>query len=111
MANGNFAGGEYPKLWFEVRPSIKYLIKQGSNYNTIKSEFYENGKYSPLILEGGLTPVISDFENYGFESLEELTSTEDRFLLDMEGGSVVGEGKTYRRNIFGYGKITGIKNA
>ena len=88
----------------------KYLIKQGSNYHTIKSGFYENGEYSPLILNGGLTPNVNDFENYGFSDVGDLVAPNSKLVLSMEEDSIVGEGRTYRRNIFGYGKIIGIKN-
>lgn len=91
--------------WFS-----QYLIKQGSNYYTIKSKFYENGEYLPVILDGGLTPNVNDFENYGSVDVGDLVKPISKILLNMEEDSIVGEGKTYRKTISGYGKILGIRN-
>lgn len=93
--------------WFSRN---KYLIKQGSNYHTINPGFYENGEYSPLILNGGLTPNINDFENYGFYDVGDLINPRSEIALGMEEDSIVGEGKVYRKTISGYRKILGIRN-
>ena len=117
MANGNFADGTRvagdPYLIedaFDIELLNKYLIKQGSNYHTIKPEFYKNGEYPSINLDGGLTPNVNDFENYGFVDVGDLVSPRSEIVLSMDEDSIVGEGKTYRKNISGYGKIIGIKN-
>lgn len=55
----------------------KFLVKQNSNYYTIKSTNYDSittHNFTPLTLTGGLTPNKSDIENFGFSDLSILTN-------------------------------------
>lgn len=50
--------------------SPKYLIKDiKNNIYSIKPEFYNNGQFQPLILEGKINPNDNDFINSGFDDL------------------------------------------
>lgn len=89
----------------------KFLIKQGSDYYTIKPEFYSNNKYLPLTLSGLTIPDIGDFTEFGFSNLEELISEEESFLLEMEDKGVEGEGHIHRINISGYDTVSKIEEA
>ncbi|AAO35691.1 LamG domain-containing protein [Clostridium tetani] len=69
--NGRVYGGE----WVEDSPSIycyKYLIKQDSNYYSIKPEYIQEEVFKSLILDGGKKPNRDDFNKYGFNNLNDL---------------------------------------
>ncbi|OOO66787.1 hypothetical protein BS638_06580 [Clostridium tepidum] len=50
----------------------KFLIKQNNQYYTIKPEYYSNGQFQPLTLEGGEQPNEADYENFGFNNVNDL---------------------------------------
>lgn len=60
--------GEYPKLWFEVSPN-KFLIKQDSNYYSIKSNFYKIGQPSNTI------QFNNWYNKYGVDDINIITQT------------------------------------
>ena len=49
-----------------------YLLKQNNQYYTIKPEYYSNGQFQPLALEGGEQPNEIDYENFGFDDVNDL---------------------------------------
>ncbi len=54
--------------------SPKYLIKDGkNNIYSIKPEFYNNGQFQSLALDGKINPNDNDFINNGFDDLTLLT--------------------------------------
>lgn len=56
----------------------KFLIKQNSNYYTIKSSNYDSTtshNFIPLTFIGGITPNKSDIDSFGFDDLNVLTNT------------------------------------
>lgn len=53
----------------------KFLIKQEEKYYTLKSEYYSNGKFTPLTLSGGTVPNQQDYNNFGFDSISLFTSS------------------------------------
>lgn len=77
----------------------RYLIKQDSNYYTVKTKFYQNGQYKPLTLEGGTTPNNSDFLNNGFEDLNDLILNEYKEGIIKSAAIDLGEGKMFEFNI------------
>ncbi|MFC0903932.1 hypothetical protein ACFHWD_04400 [Clostridium sp. MT-14] len=50
----------------------KYLIKQNDQYYNINSENYQNGAFIPLTLTGGNTPNEDDYNNLGFDNINDL---------------------------------------
>lgn len=70
--------GFRPVLLVESLIKNKYLIKQNSNYYTIKTINYDSTtshNFIPLSLTGGTTPNKSDIETFGFEDLNLLTNS------------------------------------
>lgn len=58
--------------------TIKYLLKQNSNYYNINSANYDaitNHNFSSLTLTGGTTPNKNDIETFGFDDLNVLTNS------------------------------------
>ena len=56
----------------------KFLIKQNSNYYTVKSINYDSTtshNFTPLTLVGGTTPNKSEIENFAFDDLNILTNS------------------------------------
>lgn len=79
-------------------PDINYykiLLKQNDNYYTIKSEFYRNGQYQPLLLEDGVTTNGNEFINKGFDNLNLLTTKYDKNSEVAVSKSIMGEGKYF----------------
>lgn len=62
--------GELEYYGYEAK--YKFLLKQNNQYYTIKPEYYSNGQFQPLTLEGGTTPNENDYENFGFDDLNDL---------------------------------------
>jgi hypothetical protein len=67
--------------------SDKYLIKQGEQYYSIKSDYYDSvttHNYTPLTLGGGVTPNSTDIYTFGFDELDSLitsmTISSDTFI-------------------------------
>ena len=50
----------------------EFLIKQNNQYYTIKPEYYQNGQFQPLTLEGGEQPNEADYESFGFDDVNDL---------------------------------------
>ncbi|MBE6060760.1 MAG: hypothetical protein E7215_11395 [Clostridium sulfidigenes] len=74
----------------------KYLIKQKSNYYTIKSEFYKNGNYEPITeLEGKEIFTETDFQVYGIDDLNLLTKTIDIQVINGIDKGSIGGGKYF----------------
>lgn len=48
-----------------------YLLKQNEQYFSIRPEFYKNNKYNPLDLFGVVKPNKNDFEEFGFDNIED----------------------------------------
>jgi hypothetical protein len=63
----------------EMMEVVEYfLLKQNSNYYTIKSSNYDSAtthNFMPLTLTGGTTPNSSDIANFGFNDLSVLTNS------------------------------------
>ncbi|MBU3171339.1 hypothetical protein [Clostridium estertheticum] len=53
----------------------KNLMKQASQYYTIKSDYYNDvtHNFKPLTLTGGIVPNEADYKTYGFDDLNLLT--------------------------------------
>jgi len=51
----------------------RFIIKQHLNYYSVKSNFYYDGSFQPLVLNGEIAPNDSDFINSGFTDLALLT--------------------------------------
>ncbi|EJP6472802.1 hypothetical protein NHI66_002112 [Clostridium botulinum] len=89
-------GGSYTGInTFEMYESLKenkFLLKQNSQYYTIKSEFYKNSEFSPITeLEGKEILTEHDFETYGIDDLNLLTKTIDTQVVDgIDEGSLGG---------------------
>lgn len=77
-----------------------YLIKQKSNYYTIKSEFYKNGNYESITeLEGKGILEQNDFETYGIDDLNLLTKTMDTQDIKGTDKGNLGNGKLFELNL------------
>lgn len=62
----------FTEWYIEDLQPYKFLIKQNNQYYTIKPEHYQNGQFQPLTLEGGEQPNENDYENFGFDDLNDL---------------------------------------
>lgn len=96
-----------PDTWVhfsEKNIITKYFIKASGLIYKLNS----NGEF--IKVEVGTPATREDFETYGFDDLGSLVSSKDKVILDLEEGSVAGEGKVYKKSISGYGKILGIRN-
>jgi|GEM_PF-6501201 len=69
--------GFRPVLLLEQLVIDKYLIKNDSNYYSIKPEYYDDASqnFLPLTLSGGVDPNKSDIDTFGFDSLDLLLSS------------------------------------
>nr|WP_242568059.1 hypothetical protein [Clostridium botulinum] len=66
-----------------IKKPNKFLLKQNDQYYTIKSEFYKNGNYEPIIeLEGEEILTQADFETYGIDDLNLLTKVIDTQVIN-----------------------------
>lgn len=64
--------------WYVEQVTNSYLIKQGDNYYTIKTEFYDEvttHNFVPLTLSGSSIPNEADISNFAFIGLETLTTS------------------------------------
>ncbi|WP_160110526.1 discoidin domain-containing protein [Clostridium cochlearium] len=52
--------------------NYKFLIKQTDGYYSIKSEYYSDGKFQSLYLEGGEQPNENDYEKFGFMKINDI---------------------------------------
>lgn len=86
--------GQYPKLWFEKEP-YKVLLKQNNEYYTIKPEYYQNGQFQPLTLEGGEQPNENDYENFGFDDVNDLLISQNTKTVQGVDKGGLGEGKYF----------------
>ncbi|MGU9539663.1 hypothetical protein ACQX0N_11930 [Clostridium tepidum] len=57
--------------WIEMK-LYKFLLKQNNQYYSIKPGCYSDGKFQPLILKGGEQPNENDYENFGFDDVNDL---------------------------------------
>lgn len=89
--------GQYPRLWFEKfeKSPYKFLIKQNNQYYTIKPEYYSDGKFQPLTLEGGEQPNENDYENFGFDDVNDLLTSQNTKVIQGTDMGVLGEGKYF----------------
>jgi len=69
--DSNTLSGKGQVQWIDCK-SDKFLLKQNSQYYTIKSEYYSNGQFQPLTLEGGEQPNENDYESFGLDDLNDL---------------------------------------
>lgn len=49
-----------------------HLIKQSDKFYSIKPEYYEGGAFKPITLSSGDYPIKSDFDENGFDNLNDL---------------------------------------
>lgn len=57
---------------------VSYLLKQNNQYYTIKTINYDSvtaHNFIPLTLSGGMNPISSDIDTYGFSDLSVLTNS------------------------------------
>ncbi|MDS1005107.1 hypothetical protein P9J83_16660 [Clostridium sporogenes] len=74
----------------------KYLIKQNSNYYTIKSRFYKDSEYEFIKeLEGTEVLMQSDFEAYGIDNLNSLTKIIDTQIVNGIDKGALDKGKLF----------------
>ena len=67
--DANALSGVGQVSWIITTPPFKYLIKQNSQYYSIKPEFYQDGQFTPLVLSGGDKPNDDDYNNQGFDDV------------------------------------------
>lgn len=60
--------------WIQMLPPSKFLIKQNEQYYSIKPEFYADGNFTPLTLNGGTNPNSDDYSTFGFDDIGVLTT-------------------------------------
>jgi len=72
-----------------------FLIKQNNQYYTIKPEFYQNGQFQSLTLEGGEQPNENDYENFGFDDLNDLLIPQNKKTVQGIDKGELGEGKCF----------------
>lgn len=80
----------------------KFLIKQNNKYFSVKPEFYKNGQYQTLTLDGDMVPNDNDFINNGFDDLDDLCkeiSVENNIIKVKSNASNYEEGKLFSFNI------------
>ncbi|WP_125154423.1 cell adhesion protein [Clostridium rectalis] len=78
----------------------KFLIKQKSDYYSIKSEFYKNGNYVPIKeLRDKDILTQNDFKNYGVNNINTIFETiNTRSVKGIKKGEL-GEGKYFEFNL------------
>lgn len=83
--------------WYiEEVKNNKYLIKQNSNYYTIKSESDKNSNYEHIAELGGKEILTqNDFETYGIDDLNLLTKTIDTQIINGIDKGSLGSGKIF----------------
>lgn len=69
--DSNALNGKGQIQWIKME-SYKFLLKQNNQYHTIKPEYYSNGQFQPLTLEGGEQPNENDYESFGFDDVNDL---------------------------------------
>lgn len=81
--------------------SNKFLIKQGDNYYSLKSEFYTDNQFFPLTLTDGESPNDNDFKNNGFDDINDLVKviTSDSVVTIESNSEILDEGNLFRFNI------------
>ncbi|ACO86680.1 SPRY domain-containing protein [Clostridium botulinum] len=85
-----------PNGYDKLNINSLFLIKQKSNYYTIKSEFYKNGQVVPINkLEGKETLTKTDFEAYGIDDLNLLTKPMDAQDVKGTDKGSLGNGKLF----------------
>ncbi|WP_096635803.1 discoidin domain-containing protein [Clostridium cochlearium] len=67
----NYASLQELKIYSKNLPN-KFLLKQNNQYYTIKPEYYSNGQFQPLTLEGGEQPNENDYEKFGSDDVNDL---------------------------------------
>ncbi|WMJ80985.1 hypothetical protein RBU49_01660 [Clostridium sp. MB40-C1] len=80
---------------FKGFKEYKYLLKQNTNYYSIKPEFYNNDNYNPLALKGDTIPNDNDFTIKGFDNLTLLTKTIDSKIINGIEKGRFGSGKYF----------------
>lgn len=81
---------------YEEIKKYKYLLKQDSNYYTIKSDFYKNGNYKPITeLEGKEILNQTDFQTFGIDDLNLLTKTIDTQVVKGIDKGNLGNGNLF----------------
>ncbi|MBU5268877.1 hypothetical protein [Clostridium cochlearium] len=70
--NSNALNGKGQVQWIKMKSPYKFLIKQNNQYYAIKPEFYQDGQFQPLTLEGREQPNENDYKNFGFEYVNDL---------------------------------------
>lgn len=76
----NFGGSEFkyniPSGYSTLTSISKFLIKQSSQYYTIKIDFYNDitHQFIPLTLNGGIIPDGQDIKDFGFDNVSLLTN-------------------------------------
>lgn len=73
----------------------KFLLKQNNQYYTIKPEYYSNGQFQPLTLEGGAQPNENDYESFGFEDVNDLLASQNTKTIQGIDMGILGEGKYF----------------
>jgi len=92
--DSNALSGKGQIQWVEMKP-YSFLLKQNNQYYTIKPEFYSNGQFQPLTLEGGTTPNENDYENFGFEDVNDLLIPQNSKAINGVDKGVLEEGKYF----------------
>lgn len=92
--DSNALSGVGQVSWIITAPPFKYLIKQNNQYYSIKPEFYNNGQFTPLILSGGDKPNDDDYNNQGFDDINNLC-TKYNTENYMSSGEVLENGKLF----------------
>ena len=90
----NYASLQELKIYSKNLP-YKFLIKQNNQYYTIKSEHYSNGQFQPLTLEGGEQPNENDYENFGFDDINDLLISQNTKTIQGIDKGELGEGKYF----------------
>ncbi|KAA8674912.1 hypothetical protein [Clostridium sp. HV4-5-A1G] len=70
--DSNALSGVGQVSWIIIKAPNKFLIKQGTQYYSIKPEFYQNAQFSPITLAGGEIPNEDDYNNLGFDNINDL---------------------------------------
>lgn len=100
LATSSTAGFR-PVILVESGESNKFLIKQGDNYYSLKSEFYTDNQFFPLTLTDGESPNDNDFKNNGFDDINDLVKviTSDSVVTIESNSEILDEGNLFRFNI------------
>jgi len=69
--DSNALDGKGQIQWIKIK-LYKFLIKQNNQYYAIKPEYYSDGQFQPLTLEGGEQPNENDYEKFGSDDVNDL---------------------------------------